>query len=116
MLIVAAVYLMGVSTQSVGAANPAGYPSNIATTSNPAVGTTAAVLFATSTCSTRIITTYASPVMLTFSDRINQTPTGTFGHLQAASTTKEYDASLYGCGLFKAYSFTAQSITVSETR
>jgi len=89
---------------------------NVATTSNPTVGTSAVTVFATSTCLTRVVTTYASPVMITFSDRIGQTPTATFGHLQAASTTVVYDASEYGCGLYKMYGFVSTAITVSETR
>lgn len=54
--------------------------------------------------------------MLTFSDYAGQTPTGLYGHLQAASTTVAYDSGLYGCGLMKVYSFATQQITVSETR
>ena len=96
------------------ASAPTGLPATIATTSPATVGTTAISVFATSSCSARIITTYASPVMLTFSDYSGQTPTGTFGHLQAASTTVVYDSGQYGCGLVKVYSFTTQTITVSE--
>jgi hypothetical protein len=90
--------------------------SSVATTSNPTVTTTAAVVFATSTCASRIITTSAAPVMMTFSDYAGQTPTGSFGHLQAASTTVAYDAGVYGCGLVKVFSQGTQVITVTETR
>jgi hypothetical protein len=55
--------------------------------------------------------------MLTFNDYAGQTPTGAFGHLQAASTTVVYDSGLYGCGAVKIYGFDANSvITVTETR
>lgn len=91
-------------------------PATVATSSNPTVGTTGVLVFATSTCSARIVTTYASPVMITFSDRIGQVPTGTYGHLQAASTTVAYDGGLYGCGAMKMYGFVSSAITVSESR
>lgn len=103
-------------TEPVLASAPSGLPATVATTSPAAVSTTVIPLFATSSCSSRIITTYVSPVMLTFSDYAGQVPTGTFGHLQAASTTVAYDSGLYGCGLVKAYSFAAQTITTTETR
>lgn len=96
---------------------PSGLASTVATTSNPTVNTTAATVFATSTgCASRVITTVASPVMITFSDYAGQTPTALFGHLQAASTTVTYDAGLFGCGLVKIYSFVSSNITVTETR
>ena len=110
------LYLLGLQTPIAGAAAPGGYRTVVATTSNPTIGTTASVLFASSTCMARVITTYASPVMLTFSDYAAQTPTGTFGHLQTASTTVVYDSGQYGCGLFKVYAFSAATITVSEMR
>jgi len=108
-------YMLSV-TIKVSASAPSGLPASVATSSQAAVSTTAISLFATSTCSARIVTTYASPVMLTFSDYAGQTPTGTFGHLQAASTTQVYDSGQYGCGLVKGYSFTSQTITVTEAR
>ncbi len=97
------------------ASAPPGLQATVATSSNPAVGTTARILFASSTCSARIVTTYASPVMLTFAD-LGVAPTATYGHLQAASTTVAYDSGQYGCGQVKVYSFVSQNITVSETR
>jgi hypothetical protein len=106
-------------TTNVNASAPSGLPATVATSSAALVNTTASMLFATSTagqCSARIVTTYASPIMLTFSDYIGQSPTGQFGHLQGASTTVAYDSGLYGCGLVKAYSFVSQTITISESR
>jgi len=89
----------------------------VATTSQLSVGTTAISVFATSTCATRVISTTDRAIMLTFSDRLNQTPTGVFGHLQSASTTVSYDAGIYGCGLYKVFGFDAKSnITVTELR
>lgn len=109
------IYVLGVTTPSAHAT--AGFlPAAIATTSNPTVTTTAGTLFATSTCVSRIVTTSASAVMLTFSDYAGQTPTGSFGHLQPASTTVVYDSGQFGCGRVQVYSFATQLITVSESR
>jgi len=99
-----------------GASFP-GSKATVATTSQSAVGTTAITLFASSTaCTSRIVTTYAQPIMLTFSDVTGQTPTGTFGAIQAASTTVTYDAEIYGCDRVKAYSYGSQTITIQENR
>lgn len=97
---------------------PSGLPATVATTSNPVVGTTAVTIIATSSaCTSRIISTGSYPIMLTFSDYANQTPTGSFGFFQGASTTVAYDSGIYGCGLVKAYGYTGNiNITVSETR
>lgn len=95
---------------------PSGLPSTIATTSNPTVGTTAVLVFATSTCASRVVTTVASPVMITFSDAQGKIPTALFGHLQPASTTVAYDSGQYGCGAVRMYGFTSSAITVSESR
>lgn len=62
---------------------------------------------ATTTCSARILSTSAKPVMLTFTDA--DTPTGMFGVLQAASSTVVYDNTQYGCGKIKAYGFDAST-------
>ncbi len=115
LVILAFMYLFGASTQRVGAT--AGFlPGTVASTTNITVTSTATSAIATSTCTSRIVSTGGSAVMLTFSDYSNQTPTGSFGFLQAASTTVAYDAGLYGCGLFKIFSFTSQLITVSDVR
>ena len=115
--IAAALVFLGAGSFTAFGSAPSGLMSIIATSSNPVVGTTVLTLFATSSCNARIITTYANPVMLTFSDYAGQTPTATFGHLQSASTTVVYDSGIYGCGLVKAYGYTATTaITVSETR
>lgn len=94
---------------------PGGVPVTVATTSNPTVNTSAAVVFSTSTvCAARSVTTYASPIMMTFKDGF--TPTALFGTLQGASTTVTYDAEQYGCGMIRIYSFATQAITVVESR
>ena len=114
-VVLSVLYLIvSMSARSVHAVAPSSV--SVATTSNPTVGPLALTLFATTTCSSRVITTAASAVMLTFSDYAGQTPTGSFGHLQGASTTVSYDSGTYGCGLFKAYAFSSTTITVTETR
>jgi hypothetical protein len=113
---VIAVLFASKNTEPAHASAPSGLPSTIATTSVPAVTTTAALVFATSSCAARVITTTASPIMIGFSDVQGFVPTGVQGHLQAASTTVSYDSGLYGCGAVRIYSFVAQSITVSESR
>jgi len=72
-----------------------------------------------SSCTSRKITTYANPIMLTFatSTDLDQTvePTGSFGHLQAASTTVDYDSGTNGCGVWQAFGFGASTtISISE--
>jgi hypothetical protein len=113
----AALYFF-VGVPSAESSAPSGVPATIATSSLMSVGPSNAVtLQATSSCTARVITTYANPVMLTFSDYIGQSPTAVFGHLQAASTTVAYDSGLYGCGLVKAYGYTAStSITFTSVR
>lgn len=112
-------YLIGVSTFPAYGSAPSGLQATVAT-SSPAgivVGTTAQTVFATSTCSARVITTVAKPIMITFSSFNEATPSGVFGHYQAASTTVAYDSGVYGCGALKVYGFDASTtITVTETR
>lgn len=97
-----------------------GLVARIATSSNPTVSTSvAAPIFATSTspmCSSRIVSTTGSAVMLYFSDILGQRPSFNSGHVQAASSTVMYDAELYGCSAVYAYGFTSTVITVSEAR
>lgn len=119
LLVIAAVFALAfvLGSYTPKAHATAGFlPATIATTSNPVISTSGITLFATSSCVARIVTTYASPIMLTFSDYAGQTPTATFGHLQPASTTVAYDSGQYGCGLVKAYGFVSSAITVSESR
>ena len=123
-LVLAVLLLVSVFvTYRTPVANGAQYPglaARIATTSNPTVTNSSTLVFATTTsvqCSSRTITTYASPIMITFADVAgNGGPTGTFGHLQPASTTVTYDSGLVGCGALRIYSFTSQAITVSEAQ
>lgn len=120
-MIVTAFLFAGIIIQAskASAAAPSGLPATVAT-SSPAgitVGTTAITVFATSTCSARIISTVNKPIMITFTDIAGQTPSATFGHVQSASTTVAYDSGIYGCGALKVYGFDSNTvITVSESR
>ena len=101
---------------NVGSA-PAGLQSTVSTSTMLSLASrTATSLIATSTCSSRIISTTDKQIMLTFSDYNNAAPTATFGVMQAASTTVAYDSGQYGCGLVKGWGDAATNITVTETR
>ena len=114
-LIISALVVMQVKDFSFGSA-PSGLASTVATSTNATITTGAEVIFSTSTnCASRIITTVTDSLNLTLSDRIGQTPTVSFGHFQATNTTVVYDAGIYGCGLWKAFSPNSQVITVTET-
>ena len=115
------VVLVGLALVFTGAvpglgSAPSGLPATVATTSAPTVGNTALRIFATSSCSARIITTYASSIMLTFTDKDGDVPSAILGHLQPASTTVAYDSGLYGCNTVRAYGFVSTAIWVSESR
>ena len=101
---------------TAGATDATVVPARMATTSPAAVTSTASLVFATSTCSSRVITTAASDINITFTDVQGLTPTALLGHVQRASTTVAYDAGLYGCGAVKIYSYASQTLTVSEAR
>lgn len=96
---------------------PSGLQAVVSSSSiNTLVGGTVSTLFATSSCSARIITTAGAPITVTFSDKVGQTPTATFGILQGSSTSVVYDSGQFGCGLIKVLSASAQILTVIETQ
>lgn len=118
LMLIGALVFVGWSTQqqALGAAEP-GNPGTIATSTNINVPAGAVTVIASSTCTARIITTSpTSPIMLTFSDVLGQTPTATYGHVQAASTTVVYDSGLYGCGRVKAFGWGTSVITITDVR
>ena len=101
-------------SQIAGAAAPDGVSAIVATSTNPQLAlNTVSVLAATSSCMARIVSTASTTLMLTFGDQV---PSATFGHWQGASTTVAYDASVYGCGTMKAFSFHNGLISITETR
>lgn len=111
-----AVYGMAGKANKLGSAVPGLYALN-ATSSSVTVGTQLnATLFTNNlVCDSRVISTRANNIMLSFNDNI--APSATVGHLQLASTTVVYDSGQYGCGNVTAYGYTSSStITVSEFR
>ena len=117
-------YIFGLQERSTFAAAPPGVPATMATTSQITIGPGSGgdgvneIIFATSSCTARVISTVASPIMLSFtlSNGSTTLPSGTSGLLQGASTTIAYDSELYGCGAVVAYGFSTSTISISEAR
>lgn len=73
-------------------------------------------------CDSRVISTPGtSAIMISFNDipktagNIGSTTvSASAGHLQAASTTVNYDSAVYGCGTWNAWAWASTSITISE--
>jgi hypothetical protein len=108
-----------VLTQKAFGSAPSGLPATVATSTFAyPVGTSQTVLFATSTCAARVITTRNEAVMLSFNEPAGQVPTVLTGHSQVASTTVVYDSGQYGCGAVRVISATgaATAVSVSESR
>jgi hypothetical protein len=112
-------FTLGSGEGTFGAA-ATGTSATVATSSSQAVGDLAAeLLFATTTadaCLSRVISTQGGAIKLTFSDYRGEVPTITVGHVQGASTTVAYDASVYGCNAVRVMSFGAQSLQIAELR
>lgn len=67
-------------------------------------------------CMSRIISTQGYPIMISFGSISSTTLTTSIGHLQAASTTQEYDGGAFGCGYLTVRGLYASStITITET-
>lgn len=91
-----------------------GLSATVATTTlSRTIGTSQSLLVASSTCTSRVISTTNGAVYLTFSDIQGIVPTATTGHLQLGSTTVVYDSGLYGCGAIRAISATGGNVVVS---
>lgn len=86
----------------------------VATSSQIVVGPqSVTTLFAkNSSCTSRLVSTVGTAVMLSFSSAV--TPTGTAGAVQAASTSVSYDNANYGCGAITAYAAASTTITLTE--
>lgn len=72
-------------------------------------------------CKSRVITTPGtSAIMISFDDIPaagtlgSTTVSASLGFLQAASTTKEYDSAIYGCGKWQGWAWASTTLTVSE--
>lgn len=102
---------------SVGASAPSGLPATVIDSFTKQVGPQGNTLISTSTpsCSSRVVSTVAKPVMLVFTRSASTTVSATYGHLQGASTTVAYDSGLYGCNQITAYGFDATTtITITN--
>lgn len=116
------IIMVGISlikNQNKFGSAPTGLQASVATSTLAyPVGTSQAILFATSTCSSRVVSTRAEAVMLSFNESTGQVPTATTGHLQLGSTTVVYDSGQFGCGTVRAISATggATSVGVTESR
>ena len=96
----------------------------VATTSTATVGPgmNVATGFGTTTqearhgCMSRIISTQGYPIMISFGSVSSTTLSTSVGHLQAASTTAEYDGGAYGCGYLTVRGlYASTTITITET-
>ena len=82
-----------------------GVQSTVGTSPTVLVGTSTPVtLTATSTgCASRIITTGAQAIKISFSHHLSSSTLGNnIGHFQGGSTTVAYDSGLYGCDFVTA--------------
>ena len=92
---------------------PSGLEAGSATSSQIAVASgTVTTPIATSTCAATIVGTASTTIMVAIGEMV---PTASRGFFQAASTTKEYDGGIYGCGALKIYPFATGAITVERT-
>lgn len=63
-------------------------------------------------CANRSIGTLGTPIQV-ISSKAGISPTAARGFPQAASTTKEYDSDLWGCGGLKVFAFSSTTLTVT---
>ena len=114
-LLISIAYLAGSRVPSARGAAPSGLPAGTTTQSTVIASTTAGFFTKpNSVCSSRVISTASSSIMITFG---STTPTGINGHWQGASTTVAYDSGLYGCGMWSIWGTSLGSIvTVTEIR
>ncbi len=67
-------------------------------------------------CSSRIISTTAQPIMISFASLSSTTLSQVIGFQQAASTTEQYDGGEFGCGYMTIRGLNASTtITIMET-
>lgn len=99
-----------------GGAFPGGRTQLASSTNFAVTGGAVSVLTATSSCTSRVVSTESQGIRITFGDRAGNTPSATQGHWQAASTTVVYDAETTGCDLWRVYPNGTQNITITEFR
>lgn len=103
-----------VEIQHAHAANTNQSPTTVATSSARILTTAPSFVFATSSCTTRVISTTGSAINISFGATAQ--PSMGAGILQGASTTVVYDASQYGCGAVYVYSLSAATTSWLESR
>ena len=95
---------------------PPGMRATDASTSQITIpGNTALLVFASSTCISRIITSAPAQLWISLTD-LEEPPVPGRGHLQNASTTAAYDAGIYGCGLWRIYNSGASTSVFTITQ
>lgn len=106
-----------------GASAPSGLPASIYKVTNIEVGPQANTLVFSSTdrCSSRIISTVGSSIMLNFASTSAQATSTAYlsefvGHIQGASSTVAYDSGIYGCPNVGIYGVASTTIRVTEFR
>lgn len=79
------------------------------------------IFAANEACKSRVITTDGtSAIRISFDDIPasgivgSTTISASLGFLQPASTTKEYDSAIYGCGAWNGWAWASTSLTVAE--
>lgn len=98
----------------IGAAT-SGLAAGVASSTEQTVSTSAVTIFATSSnCVNRVISTNASDIKLTFTQKEGRSPDSDTGVVQLASTSVAYDSGLWGCDAVQAYSYSSQVIELIE--
>lgn len=116
-LTIALILFVMASGSQQAHANAGELPATIASSSEQTISTTPLLGFATSSaCTTRIISTTASPIMITFSQVQGLLPAAQVGVLQPASTTVAYSNASYGCGAVYVYSFVSGPVYLTDSR
>jgi hypothetical protein len=121
-LAVLAFIALYIPTQNVESAGYFGYAARIQSATTTSIGgQVSTTIFSASvddSCKSRIVTTGATPIRLSFGEVAgfsSTTLSASVGHYQAASTTIAYDSGLYGCGWWTGRAIGATTtVTITE--
>lgn len=107
----------------VGASAPSGLPATLYKVTNIEVGPQENTLVFTSTdrCSSRIISTVGTSIMINFATTSAQATSTAYlsefvGHVQGASSTIAYDSGIYGCPAVGIFGVASTTIRITEFR
>lgn len=119
LLLTLAGWLLGGSLPAKLGGAPAGLYTSYSTTSQATIGPQErlAFLYPLTDCTSRVISTVGSAIMLSFntsSSTATSTVSGTQGVVQAASTTVAYDSEIYGCGVVAGLGFASTTISIIQ--